>query len=150
MIKAEILKDTGKGWRVNGEITLYMIGERLQIMNNQEYGAPIRIYGEQIKSGGLLNSSIENCLVIENMMCPKDYFKFCITTRRQGRQTLIPMYYYGWSALTGRAHQVEENRRSGSLGGLIINALIGVNQAAYNAEYDYYEMVNEMFGRLFN
>lgn len=150
MIKAELLKDTGKGWRINGEVSLNMIGQRIQMINSVEYGAPIRLYGDQIRSGGLLNYSIENCLIIENIRYPKDYFRFCITTRRQGKQTLILMYYYGWSSLTVKAHQDEERRRSGSLSGLLINALVGVNQADYNAEYDYYEIVNEIFERLFS
>lgn len=150
MIRAGILRDAGRmGWRIEGNVTLDMIGQRIQMINAQEYGAPIRLYGEQIKSGGMLNSSIEYCLIIENAMHPKDYFRFCITTRRQGTKTIITMYYYGGSTLTVAAELTEERRRSGSLGGLLINAFAGVNEAAYIAEYDYYDIVFAIFERLF-
>lgn len=150
MIKVAQLRNTGKpGYHVNGNVTLKMIKSELEWLNDEEYGLPIRFYFEQLKSGGFLNSSVDKCLILENIEHPSDYFKYCITTRKQGKFTMIMMNYYGLSKLTGKANQTEERRKSGTLGGMIINAISGVNEAEYHAEYDYYGMIEEMFDRIF-
>lgn len=151
MIKVAELKDTGKpSYHVREDINLKMIKLELKWINQEEYGLPIRFYFDQIKSGGLFNSSVEKCLILENEVHPTDYFKYCITIRKQGRLTMVMMNYYGSSRLTGKANQTEERRRSGTLGGMIINAIAGVNQAELQEEYDYYGMIEEMFDSLFN
>ena len=150
MIRTEDLKDTGKpGYRVGMDITLSMIRQKLEEINEEEYEMPIRFYYEQIKSGGLFNSSIEECLILENEEHSDDYFKYCITTRKQGKKTIIMMYYYGRSVLTGKARQTERRRETGGIGGMILNAFSGVNETEYAAEYDYYDMVEEMFREAF-
>lgn len=151
MIKAAELKDTGKpGYRVKGDITLKTLKSELKWINQEEYELPIRFYFDQIKSGGLFNSSVDKCLILENWEHPSDYFKYCITIRKQGKLTMVMMNYYGLSKLTGKANWTEARRRNGTLGGIIINAISGVNQADLQEEYDYYGMIEEMFESFFN
>lgn len=151
MIKAVELQDTGNPeYRFRGDISLNVICERLKEINEEEFDVPIHIYRDKVKSGGLLNSSIEDCLIIENEEHLNDYYKFCITTRKQGKFTVITMNFYGQSKLAWKASRSEERRKNGTLGGLIMNALSGVNEAEYKAENDYYSMVVTMFDELCN
>ena len=148
MIKATELKSTGKpGYRLRREnasqIDLGFIKSIIQNTNEEEYGLPIEISEDQIKSGSLFNSSIEEYLILTNVNHRDDYFKYCLTLRKQGKMATVNLQYYGSSVLTAKAQQTEE--RKNSLGGMLLNVVSGVNQAAYDAEYEYYEMLENLF-----
>lgn len=153
MIKATELKDTGKpGFRIREEqgfcLTLGMIKEKFIEENEKSYGLPIKILDEQVKSGGIFNSSIEDCLIITNIEHVTDYFKYCITLRKQGRIATVQLNYYGMSKLTGKMNAAEERKKNGSLSGMLINAIAGPNKEAVQTEYDYYDMVEQIFAEI--
>lgn len=147
MISASILKPIEKpSFYIREEgftITLELIKEMFEKINNERYGLPISITYDQIKSGGFFNSSVEDCLLICNSIHPHDYFKYCITVKKQGKIATVTMTYWGTSTLTAQKNRQEE--RSGSIGGLLLNALKSVNENDYNVEYQYYDMLEQIF-----
>lgn len=147
MIKRDQLKSSDKpGIRYSGEnaeiLNARFVRDLLESRNKEGYGLPIEISVDQVKSGGLLNSTVEDCVIITNTEHPSDYFKYCLTVQKQGRMAYLTIYYYGTSTLTGKANQSEA--RKGSLGGMLLNAISGVNQAAYDMEYQYYDMLDTL------
>lgn len=152
MIKASDLKPTEKPgyrfrWNEAAVLDLELIKRLILQKNEDEYGLPIEIMEEEIRSGGLFNSSSEACLILINTEHRNDYFKYCLTLRKQGKMATVSLQYYGMSVLTGKARQAEERKQT--LGGMLLNAVAGVNQAAYDAEYEYYEMVENLFQSVF-
>lgn len=154
MIKATELKSTGKaGIRFRSDdaaaLNLESVKEMILKNNEESYGLPIQISKEQIKSGNLLKSTIEDCLIITNKEHPGDYFKYCLTLRKQGKMATISFQYYGSSILTGKAQDTEDRKKTGTLGGMLANALFGVDQAAFDAEYEYYAMLDSLLQETF-
>lgn len=149
MISASILKPIEKPAfyirEDNGPITLEVIKRVFEETNNDNYGLPINITYDQVKSGGFFNSSVEDCLIITNTLHPNDYFKYCITIKKQGKIATVTMTYWGTSSLTAQKNKQEERNQSGSLGGMLLNLVSGVNENDYNAEYQYYDMLEQMF-----
>ncbi len=154
MIKVSELKDTGKpGYRISeaqvgGVITLDLLKQLFVKTNDEMYGLPVSVSKDQLKSGGLMNSTIEDCLVITNTAHPTDYFKYCITLKKQGKMAFICLNYYGSSVLTGKMHKADERKKSGSLSGMLLNAISGPNEAAYDEEYNYYDMIENIFSEI--
>lgn len=147
MIKRDMLQSTGKpSVRYRAEnaavLSIGLIQQLLEAQNEESYGLPIDISVDQVKSGGLFNSSVEDCIVITNTEHPSDYFKYCLLLQRQGKMAYLSINYYGSSVLTAKAQQSEA--RKSSLSGRLVNAVTGVNQAAYDAEYQYYDMLDEL------
>ena len=154
MIKAKELKPTERGGvRLRGEsaeiITLSLLQEMLVKTNDDTFGFPISVREDKIETGGLFSGTIQDCLIITNTKHPSDYFKYCVTLSKQGKMATINMQYYGQSELTGKANKAEERKQSGSLRGALANAVWGVDEAAYAAEYEYYGMVEQLFEELF-
>jgi len=152
MIRFNDLKSTEKpGYRLRGEnanvISLPIIQELLLQYNDEQFGLPITIKNDQIKSGGIFNSHIEDCLILTNTEHENDYFKYCITLKKQGKMATIDMQYYGRSVLTGK--KGKEEARDNTISGMIINMVKGTSQVAMDAEYEYYAMLETMFGEVF-
>ena len=152
IIKFNDLKPTGKpGYRLRGDnatmVSLPIIQELLLQYNDENFGLPITITNDQIKSGGLFNPHIEDCLILTNTEHGKDYFKYCITLKKQGKMATVDMRYYGWSILTEKKGRAEE--RGNKISGMIINMVKGTDEVGMDAEYEYYEMLETMFGEVF-
>ncbi|MBS1402785.1 MAG: hypothetical protein HPZ79_07360 [Oscillospiraceae bacterium] len=154
MIKAKELKPTERtGVRLRGKdaefITLSILQEMLLKKNEDTFGLPISIRDDKLESGGLFSGTVQDCLIITNTEHPSDYFKYCVTLNKQGKMATIIMQYYGQSELTGKANRAEERKRSGSLRGALANAVLGFDEAAYAAEYEYYDMLEQLFNEIF-
>jgi len=147
MIKASGLRNMGTCY-VSEEVTYQKIIGMIRYFNEEIYGLPIKAYIDRLKSGGLINSSVEDCLILENVNHPKDYLKYCLTIRRQGKLNIITVSRYGLSGNALMANQTEEMRESGTFAGMVINAVSGVNEAAYQKECNYYRLVEEMLTRI--
>ena len=117
-------------------ISVDLIQQLLEIINRQSYELPIDISVDQVKSGGLFNSSVEDCVIITNTEHPMDYFKYCLILQKQGKMAYLRKWYYGNSTLTRKSAQ------NGGRGGFL--GFGGVNQAAFDAEYNYYDMLDEL------
>lgn len=154
MINVKELQDTGKpGYRINEgklgvTLTYDLLKKQLEKINEDTYGLPISITEDQVKSGGVFNSSVDECLVITNNEHPTDYFKYCITMRRQGKIATVIMNVFGTSKLTYKQSRAEERKKSGSISGMIMNAFLGPNETDVKNEYDYYDMIENLFDDL--
>lgn len=153
MIKENELKGMEfPGYRLAGDeanCTFDFMKDLFEGTNNNMYKLPIAITSDQIKSGGLLNSKTEDCIVISNTDHTSGYFKYCITMRKQINTLAVDMWYFGTSTLTAEKHTVEE-RTQGGLIGKAINMVKGFDQRAYEEEYAYYGMLEETFKKCFN
>ena len=147
MIKRDVLTPSGKpSVRYSAEnaqiLSVEVAKKLLEDVNEEKYGLPITVMIDQVKSGGLFNSSVEDCVIIRNIEHSSDYFSYCLTIQKQGKMAYLSVYYYGMSTLTAKRRQSEE--RKGSLGGMLMNAISGVDQEAYDAEYQYYDMLDAL------
>ena len=152
MIKFDDLKPAGTPtYRLRGElaaeISLSIIGNELMIYNDENFGLPISILEDQIKSGGLFRSQIEDCLILTNTDHSKDYFKYCITLKKQGKMATVNMQYYGMSLLGWEKDKAEKRRDTFS--GTIMNLVKGNNEVGYAAENEYYDMLEMLFREVF-
>lgn len=130
------------GEDVDGIFTLENIKNAIQErMNN--YGIPVTIEYNEIKSGSLFKSSIEDCITIANSEHIRDYYSYCITIRKQGVFKIISTYIYGNSSL---ATSLDMYNASGAQdGGFVIRTigkLIKPNEQKIKEEKDYYQILN--------
>ncbi len=81
----------------NGEeITLDLIKEKfVEVAEN--YGLALSVENDEIETGGFFNSSTTPCLLLYNPTYFDDYYKFCITSKPQGKTALINIYSFGKS-----------------------------------------------------
>jgi len=78
------------------EMTLQRIQDEIE-KKSQQYEVPIAFYGEQIKSGGILNSTIDDCIVIYHPEHQKDYYKIAVCIRYQGKIAFVSFNDFGES-----------------------------------------------------
>lgn len=130
------------------ELSLSMIQSSLTD-SLSEYGVPFSIRADQVQSGGLFNKQYEDCLCIVNPQHETDYFKFCIRLQKTGTMAFVYVNYYGESRLTGQKNQEDARRNSGSLAKMALGAIFKADQQALDAEYNYYEIVQDALRELF-
>lgn len=99
MIKVnELRKHEDKSVRYqNGDgITLEAIKRRITLIA-ERHAIPVAFLNDQVKFGGLFNSSVEDCLVVYHPDHRNDYIKFCILVTRQGRYAFVEVNEFGHS-----------------------------------------------------
>ncbi|MCM1541011.1 MAG: hypothetical protein NC121_07100 [Blautia sp.] len=141
----------------NGEgITLQTVQEALKDCA-MKMGIQVAFRGDQVKSGGLFNSSVGDCIVMYHPEHENDYFKFCIRVRKQGTYAYVSVNDFGNSkqmAKAGRAEAYQQDRQgkdmSYKIGSMIGQAVttIGKNKAKLEEEQMYYQCVMEMFDEI--
>lgn len=143
MIKANKLKDVSGGYiSLNAEkddtlelwqdMMVFVLGKR----NDESYGLPLNIYKDEVKSGGLLSSKIEPCVIIENGNHPNDYFKYVLLLHEQRGDILFDVWNYGNS----RQFENEMMGKNRGLGGAVRNAVFG-SKDKWQEESQYYDGV---------
>lgn len=98
MIKEKELREFRPTYKYSDgtEITLQTIQNALEDKAN-EYQIPIAFYEEQIKYGGMLSSSMVDCIVLYHPEHRNDYYKIAISIKRQGTMAFISAYEFGES-----------------------------------------------------
>ena len=98
MIKADTLREFRPSVRYKdgSGITLQTVQEAIKDCA-QGMGIPVAFYSDQVKSGGLFNSSVEDCIVMYHPEHQNDYFKFCIRVGRQGTYAFVSVNDFGQS-----------------------------------------------------
>lgn len=155
MIKSGILEEFRP--RVsfkNGDgVTLENIQAAYTDCANQ-MGIPVAFYRDQVTSGGLFNSSVQDCLVLYHPDHMKDYFKFCIRISYQGIAAFVSVDVFGESKQINKAARDEfarEDRKGKSmsykLGSMIGAGLanIGKNKQKLEDEQNYYRCIDALF-----
>lgn len=128
MIKADTLREFRPSVRYkdgNG-ITLQTVQEAIKDCA-QGMGVPVAFYNEQVKSGGLFNSSVEDCIVMYHPEHQNDYFKFCIRVGRQGTYAFVSVNDFGQSKQMAKADRAEfaKQDRKGKSMSYRVGSMIG-------------------------
>ncbi len=141
----------------NGEgITLQIVQEAINECA-MEMGIPVAFISEQVKSGGMFNSSIEDCLVMYHPEHERDYFRFCIRVRRQGLYAFVSINDFGQSKQMAKADTAEymkQDRKgktmSYKVGSMIGQGLrtLGSNKAKLEEENNYYQCIFDIFDEI--
>lgn len=120
-------------------------------------GVPVAFYNEQVKSGGLFNSSVEDCIVMYHPEHQNDYFKFCIRVGRQGTYAFVSVNDFGQSkqmAKADRAEFAKQDRKGKSMsyrvGSMIGSGIanIGKSKQKLEEEQRYYQCVFDIFDEI--
>lgn len=108
MIKADELREFRPQVRYqNGDgITLWTVQEAIKDCA-AKFAIPVAFKNEQVKSGGLFNSSIEDCIVMYHPEHEKDYFRFCIRVHHQGVYAIVSVNELGQSKQMDKAYRSE-------------------------------------------
>ncbi|MCL1793490.1 MAG: hypothetical protein FWG34_06445 [Oscillospiraceae bacterium] len=115
------------------------------------------IYEEQVKSGGLFNSSTEPCLVLCHPEHREDYFSFCIRVKRLGRYAFVSIKDFGKSKQMTKANISEnmKNDRKGKKMSYIVGSMlgqairtIGSNKEQLENETNYYQCLSDIFDEI--
>ncbi|HBV43279.1 MAG TPA: hypothetical protein DEF14_02690, partial [Ruminococcaceae bacterium] len=85
MIKIEDLREFRPVYRYeDGEYVTLDTVRAVIAEAAQEAGVSVDFYSDQVKSGGLFNKSVEDCLVMYNPEHKNDYYLICIRVQHQG------------------------------------------------------------------
>ncbi len=158
MIKADELREFRPQVRYqNGEgITLGTVQDAIKDCADK-MGIPVVFTNDQVKSGGLFNSSIEDCVVMYHPEHERDYFRFCIRVKRQGVYAFVTINDFGQSKQMNKASyekNYKENRQgkdmSYKIGSMIGQGImtLGKNKAKLEEEQMYYQCVFDIFDEI--
>ncbi len=158
MIKANDLREFRPTIRYkdgNG-ITLQAVQDALKDCA-QNIGVPVAFYADQVKSGGLIGKTIEDCVVLYHPEHQNDYFKFCIRVKYEGSYAFISVNDFGQSkqmAKADRAEFAKQDRKGKSMsykvGSMIGQGIanIGKNKQKLEEEQMYYQCVFDIFDEI--
>ena len=153
MIKADELREFRPQVRYqNGEgITLSTVQEAIKDCA-MKMGIPVAFRGDQVKSGGLFNSSVEDCLVMYHPEHERDYFKFCIRVKRQGVYAFVGQSKQMNKAGYAESYKADRKGQSMSykVGSMIGQGImtIGKSKAKLEEENMYYQCVFDIFDEI--
>lgn len=154
MIKADELREFRPTYQYkDGEsITLEAV-QSAMAEEAQKNGIPIAFYSEQVKSGGMFNKTIEDCLVMYHPDHRNDYFSFCIRVQKQGSMAFIAVNDFGSSKQMdkyARSEYAKEDRRgkdmSYKIGSMIGSGIrnLGKSKQKYEEEQNYYNALQSI------
>lgn len=155
MIKEKDLLDVFRNVRfANGE-GVDLSAVKMALSDEADKNAlPIAFYSDQIKFGGLIGGSVEDCLVLYHPEHRSDYYNLAIRIKRQGKYAFLTANSIGKSKMGGKI-AVAENARadrqgksmSYKVGSMIGSAIAGSgkNRAKYEEEQNWYVMVGDIF-----
>lgn len=118
---------------------------------------PVAFTPDKVKSGGLFNSVVDDCLIMYHPKHKNDYIKFCIRVKYQGSYAYVYINAYGQSKQGAKAAIAEEgkaDRRGKSLsyqlGSVIGEGLLtmGKNKAKLEEERMFYQCVFDIFDEI--
>ena len=98
-------------------------------------GLSVLIKNDEIKSGGLFNSSKTPCI------------KYCITAQKQGVTTIVTTFTWGYSELRAKEMVAQHKRESSVLGNIFSK---GASKTQMIEENFYYQTLEEIIIAVFN
>lgn len=128
MIKADELREFRPvvRYRDGNQITLQTVQEAIKDCA-QGMGIPVAFYTDQVKSGGMFNKTIEDCIVLYHPEHQYDYFKICVRVSHQGSYAFVSAMDFGTSKQMKKAGQAEAYRadRKGKSMSYKVGSMIG-------------------------
>ena len=158
MIKADELREFRPVVRYpdGKDITLQVVKNAINDCAKSK-GLPVAFYPDQVKSGGMFNKTIEDCIVLYHPEHQSDYFKICIRVSHQGNYAFVSAMDFGKSKQMKKADQAEAYRESrkgqsmsfkvGSLIGQGITS-IGRSRSKLEEEQNYYACIIDIFDEI--
>lgn len=123
----------------------------------QNAGIAVAFYADQVKSGGMFNKNIEDCIVLYHPEHQNDYFKICIRVSHQGNYAFVSAMDFGTSKQMKKAGQAEayrENRKGQSMsykiGSIIGQSVTGLgkSKSKLDEEQNYYSCIIDIFDEI--
>ena len=123
----------------------------------EKRGVPVAFYTDQVKSGGLFNKQIEDCIVMYHPEHQNDYFKFCIRVGRQGSYAFVSVNDFGQSKQMAKANRAEfakEDRKgktmSYKVGSMLSEGIMNIGKSKQKLEEEqmYYQCVFDIFDEI--
>ncbi len=165
MLKEKELTQTREVRVPNGQgITLSQVRNALQNEADAN-GLPIAFASDQIKFGGLIGGSTEDCLVVYHPDHQRDYFNTAVRLKHQGNYAFLTVYDFGTSRLLGNAATAQytkdavKNAFHGGSKAEAVGALVGKglrtlfkggsNKQKQEEEENWYVMLNDIFDNIF-
>jgi hypothetical protein len=115
-----------------------------------KYQIPIAFKTDEIKAGGLLNSTKNDCLVVHHPQHYSDYFRYAVSIKRQGIMAYISINPFGRSN-QANLHTVAANRselmKQGRVGMSLLAGVVGMgkNKNKLEDENNYYTALEQIF-----
>ena len=153
MINADELGE-GKDFffKEGNNITLSVIQSALTEAAGK-YQIPIAFKNDQIKAGGLFNSTKTDCLIVYHPEHYSDYFRFTVSIKRQGIMAYVSINSFGRST-QANLHHISENssqlRQQGKLGMAMLAGVVGLgkNKNKLENEENYYHAMEQIFNEV--
>ncbi len=165
MIKEKDLRERDRIRYRDGEgITLGSVQAGLAELAD-ENGIKIAFSNEQVKSGSVFNSDVEDCLLVYHPEHRKDYICTVIRVKHQGRHAFLYVDNYGESKMSGKVYAATDGRKAAkderrglpmserigaAVGAGIVNGVmsIGANKKKFEEEMTWYTIVDDILEEL--
>lgn len=112
---------------------------------------PVEFKSDQVKAGGLFNSTVEDCIVMYHPEHENDYFKFCIRVKRQGNYVFVMVNDFGQSKQIKKANRDEILKGYSTpyrVVSTIGKGLLGRNSQKLEKENMYYQCIFDIFDQI--
>ena len=145
-----------KGYMDGNNVSLDSIQARLTAEANN-IAVPVAFYHDQVKSGGLLNKTVEECLVMHHPDHKSDYYLFTFRVQRQGNIAFVCSDITGVSKQVGKQAHAEfakQDRKgkelSYKIGSLIGQGIrtIGLNKQKLEDEQNFYAAMHHIIDQV--
>lgn len=158
MIKADELREFRPvvRYKDGNEITLKVVQEAIEDYA-KEIGIPVAFYADKVKSGGIFNKTIEDCIVLYHPEHQSDYFKICVRVDHQGSYAFVSAMDFGTSKQmkkAGQAAAYKADRKGKSMsykvGSMIGQGItsIGRSKSKLEEEQNYYACIMDIFDEI--
>ena len=152
MIKADMLVKEFKPEKLyeNGnDVTLPILQSRLKEAA-EKYQIPIAFTNDQIKYGGVFNSTTIDCLVVYHPEHPSDYLRYTVSIKRQGTIAYVAVHLYGKSKQIGKkslSKGAVASLKEGKVGTAILMGVLslGKNKDKLKDEENYNHAIWQIF-----
>lgn len=158
MIKADQLREFRPTVRYQSGDGITLTTLQDAIMDTADkMGIPVAFNNEQVKSGGLFNSTTEDCLVLYHPEHQNNYFKFCVRIKRQGAYAFVMINDFGQSkqmAKVNTAEFMKADRKGKDLGYKVASHIgqsirsVGANKQKLEDENNYYQCIYDIFDEI--
>ena len=155
MIKEKELSPVNQiRFRDGDSVNLEAIQEALEDKADS-FAIPVAFRNDQVKYGGLIGGSVEDCLILYHPEHVRDYYYYVLKLTRQGKYAFLDVSMCGRSSQLGKEASAQEAKELLGRGGLssygkgyAVGALIGSigkNKKKIEEERNWYTMVNDIF-----
>lgn len=114
---------------------------------------PLAYYNEQVKFGGLIGGSVEDCVVFYHPNHKKDYINTVVRVSHQGKYAFLAVDHIGTSKMGGKINLRDTKKEATRGEGLAFKLTYNLTSAVLSAgasrskleqEEDWYNMLNDI------